>query len=232
MSCEKYQDALIDLAANGAEPAADVRVHLDGCPLCRADLEQEQFLFASIHSGLRQTTNAPLPRALLDRFEAGLLQGLPAERKASWRYAAAAALLIATLGLLRSPIGPVRTASQATPQISTAPGVLAEPGLVDRLPAIPTAISGNHMRQNSQRPVRRGQRSAGGESAEVLVPPEERVAFAKFVSDLNDLRVVAAALVNPAPEKQNQLLQVEALEIASLEIEPLKESQMRVISER
>jgi hypothetical protein len=228
MPCEKYQDALIDLAAKGAEPAADVREHLDGCPGCRADLEQEQFLFASINSSFRQTTNAPLPRALVHRFEARLLQGLPAKRKASWLYAAAAALVIATLALWRSPIGLVRTASQPTPQISTAQGALAEPGLVKRLPATPTAISGNHIGQNSQPRIRRDHRSAGNGSAEVLVPPQERVAFAKFVSDLNDHRVVAAALVNPGPEKQNERLQVEALKIAALEIEP----PIRVISER
>ncbi len=59
MPCEKYQDALIDLAAGGAEVVGVVGEHLNVCASCRSYLEQEQILFASIDSGVRQiSTNA------------------------------------------------------------------------------------------------------------------------------------------------------------------------------
>ena len=83
MSCEKYQDALIDLVASGAEPVGVVRSHLEECASCRSYLEREHVLFATIECGVRQTTNAPLPASLAltawtQIREVGLVAGLEA----------------------------------------------------------------------------------------------------------------------------------------------------------
>src|ERR1700693_5894029 len=46
MPCEKYQAALIELAASGAEPDRDLRAHLDTCVSCAELVRQERLLLA------------------------------------------------------------------------------------------------------------------------------------------------------------------------------------------
>ncbi len=82
MPCEKYQDALTDLAAKGAEPAGDVRAHLDSCVACSSYMEQEVSLITAINSGVQAAANASVPASLLQRFEARIAQ--EAEAKAHY----------------------------------------------------------------------------------------------------------------------------------------------------
>jgi hypothetical protein len=57
---------------------------------------------------------------------------------------------------------------------------------------------------------------------EVLVPPDEREAFSRFVSAVQQRRDVATALLAPSPKKQDALVTVEPLQIADLEVKPLE----------
>jgi hypothetical protein len=57
---------------------------------------------------------------------------------------------------------------------------------------------------------------------EVLVPPDERVALARFVATLNERSDVAAALLARAPEKKDALVSVDLLQIAEIEVKPLE----------
>jgi hypothetical protein len=234
MSCEKYQDALIDLVASGAEPVGVVRSHLEGCASCRSYLEREHVLFATIECGVRQTTNAPLPASLLQRFEARLAQETPAKPapRLNWIYAASAVLALIgfTLLIQRPRTAPERIVSREMPEVSVQEkGVAGERLVVPALPSLP--VSKRNDRQNPQtlQPVAQ---PALSEGPQVLVSSEERNAFARFISRVAERREVAIALVSPPPESVTNSLNVEDLQISWLEIEPLREPQMPPISER
>jgi hypothetical protein len=60
---------------------------------------------------------------------------------------------------------------------------------------------------------------------EVLVPPDEREAFARFVAVLGERREVALALATPAPQRKDEPASREPLQIKELEIKTLQERQ-------
>jgi hypothetical protein len=57
---------------------------------------------------------------------------------------------------------------------------------------------------------------------EVLVPPDEREAFARFVAVLGERREVALALVTPAAQRKEEPASLTPLQINGLEIKPLE----------
>jgi hypothetical protein len=232
MPCEKYQEALIDLAASGAEPVGAVRSHLDDCCFCRSYLEREQVLFSTIEFGLRQSTNAPLPVSLLQRFETRLAQQTPAGivPRRNWIYAACAAVAFLALALLilRPRTTLERIASTQAPEVP-----VQEKGAVGETsaPARSLPVAKGSVRRNP-RPKRLAARAAGSEDPEVLVSTEERDAFARFISRVGERKQVAIALVSPSPENVTNPLKVEDLQISWLEIKPLKEPELSPIAER
>src|SRR5216684_4414133 len=108
MPCKHYKDALIEAAASGAEPPGELRAHLAGCVDCRAALEQEQALFASIDAGLHVAANAEAPASLLPRVRARLDAEAAPQRR--WIqpliFAAASVALVLTVFLATRPHPP------------------------------------------------------------------------------------------------------------------------------
>jgi len=224
---------LIDLAASGAEPVGAVRSHLDGCCVCRSYLEREQVLLATIEFVVRQSTNAPLPVSLLQRFEARLAPQAPARivPRRNWIYAACAAVAFLALALLilRPRTTLERIASTQTPEVP-----VLEKGAVGetRAPARSSPPVAKGSVRRNPRPKRLAARAAVSEDPEVLVSTEERDAFARFISRVGERKQVAIALVSPSPENVTNPLKVEDLQISWLEIKPLKEPELSPIAER
>jgi hypothetical protein len=229
MPCEKYQDALIDLAAEGAEPAGDVRAHLNACVLCRAYVEQERSLLAAIDSGVRRSTNAPLPPAVLQRFEAHLAQQAQPNRVLNLRwlytgaaFATATVFIVFALPHLRSHV----TLEQST-DVSQAAHAAIEQAQEAR-PMAPLFPPGSPLAA-----YRLGKHSATPGTItqpELLVPPEERVAFEHFLSDLNGREDLAAAIVKPIHAQREQRvisLDTPDIEIAALTVEPIQDGSDR-----
>ena len=226
MPCENYKDALIETAASDAHPQGDLRVHLDACASCRAAFEQEQALFSSIDAGLHVTANPEAPASLLPRIRARLDETVAAQRR--WLqpviFAAASVALTFAIFLLTRPLHP-RPDSQAkqAPQIPASHTSVANAGDQNSGPStqiVSSAVNNSHTRSHSTllRPVASSQ-------PEVLVPPDEREAFARFVAVLGEHREVAVALVTPAPQTKNEPASLEPLQINGLEIKPLEERQ-------
>jgi len=192
-------------------------------------MEKEQFLFAAIDSGIRKTTNAPLPSSLLQRLEARLAHEIPSQRtSANWIYAAVAvaALLLLTLPILRWRGSAGGSLSQGKDQVSVAQTAIAEQKLAEASPRLFSAVT------RGVRGKLRATRHFANEGPQVLVPSEEREAFARFVSSMAERKEFAAALVTPAPERNSEFLRLEPLQIAWLEIEPLGDANVAVVSER
>ena len=218
MPCQHHKNALIEAAASGSHPQGELRAHLDVCLDCRAAFEREQSLFASINTGLHVTANAEVPASLLPRVRARLNEEIAPQRR--WiqpmTFAAASVALAFVIFLFAWPhdASPDRQAKQ-TPQLP----VSETPVTDDRHPNSGSGsqiVSFNRTRVHSTllRPVASSQ-------PEVLVPPDEREAFSRFVAVLDERREVALALVTPAPLTEDESPSLEPLQINGLEIKPL-----------
>jgi hypothetical protein len=226
MPCEHYKNALTEAAASGAQPQDDLRRHLDACASCRAAFEQEQSLFASIDSGLHVTANAEVPAPLLPRVRARLDEEIAPQRR--WIqpmiFAAASVALAFVIFLFVRPHdrSPDSQAKQ-TPQFPVSHSPVAD----DRHPNSGSAsqiVSFN--RNSSQTGVHSALLCPAADSQpEVLVPPDEREAFSRFVAVLDERREVARALVTPAAPTKDESPSLEPLQINGLEIKPLEERQ-------
>ena len=218
MPCQHYKNALIEAAASDSHPQGELRAHLDVCLDCRAAFEREQSLFASINTGLHVTANAEVPASLLPRVRARLDEEIAPQRR--WiqpmTFAAASVALAFVIFLFAWPhdASPDRQAKQ-TPQLP----VSETPVTDDRHPNSGSGsqiVSFNRTRVHSTllRPVASSQ-------PEVLVPPDEREAFSRFVAVLDERREVALDLVTPAPLTKDESPSLEPLQINGLEIKPL-----------
>jgi len=222
MPCQHYKNALIEAAASGAQPQGDLRAHLAGCADCRAAFAQEQSLFASIDAGLHVAANAEAPASLLPRVRARLDEAVATQRR--WLQpvilAAASVALAFAIFLFARP-HPSRPDNQAkqTPQILGSETLVKNGRPQVSGPA--TQIVSSTANKSQTRVHSTLLRPVASSQLEVLVPPDEREAFARFVAVLGERREVALALAKPAPQTKDEPAGLEPLQINGLEIKLL-----------
>ena len=222
MPCQHYKDTLIESAANGSEPQGDPSAHLAGCADCRAAFEQEQALFASIDAGLQVVANSEVPASLLPRVLARLDKAAAPQRR--WFQpvifaAASVALAFAIFLLLLPPHSKRDNQAKQTPPIPAGmtPATIAPQQNSGSAPQIVSSnVNKSQTRVGSTilHPVAASQ-------PEVLVPPDEREAFARFVAVLGERREVALALVTPAPQRKDEPAGLKPIQINGLDVKPL-----------
>jgi len=229
MPCKHYKNALIEAAASGAQPQGDLRVHLAGCDACRAVFEQEHALFSSIDAGLHVTANADVPASVLPRVRARFDEAPAPQRPwfQPWIFAAATvALTLAIFQFARPHHYGRDSQAKQTPQILASETPATNPGHQISGPAT-QIISSN---AKSQARIHSTLfHPAASSPPEVLVPPDEREAFSRFVAVLGERRAVARALVTPAPQTRDEPASLEPLQIKGLEIKTLEERQTEVL---
>jgi hypothetical protein len=224
MLCEKYKPALIETAITGAEPAPTIGAHVESCALCAAELMQQRSLIAAIDANLHRQMNAPVPASMLYRLEAHLAEQTAFEPVRSLRRRwlcigaaiAAAAVVFFALPHLRSPITNLPTG----PASRTASSMKQSPAIVTMVlkPATSEEIRRDRIRS----------RTVARPEPEVLVPPEERIAFAHFIADLHGREEKALALSERVRElREQKVVPVEApdIQISSLTVPPIEESE-------
>lgn len=224
MPCEHYKDALIEAAASGAALQGDLRAHLDVCADCLSTFEQEQALFASIDVGLRVTANAEMPASLLPRVRPRLDESAVTRHR--WLQplifaAASAALAFAIFLFARPPHSIPNDQAKQTPRVparetSETNAPHQNSGAARQMVSSNRNISQTRVHSTLFRP-------AASSRPEILVPPDEREAFARFVFALRG--EVALALVMPALPAKDEPTSLEPLKINGLEIKPLEERQ-------
>ncbi len=222
MPCQHYKDTLIEAAASGAEPQGDLSAHLAGCADCRAVFAQEQALFTSIDAGLHIAANADVPASLLPRVRTRLDEAVAVQRH--WLqpviFAAASVALALAIFLFARP-----SRSRHDNQAKQIPPIPAGVTPVTIAPeqnsgSAPQIVSSNA--NNSQTRVRSTLlRPVASSQPEVLVPPDEREAFARFVAVLGERRELALALVTSARPTNDEPTGLEPLQINGLEIKLL-----------
>jgi hypothetical protein len=216
MPCEHYKDALIEAAASAGALSAAPQSHVQSCSACRQVLMEERALFAALESGVREVANAQLPSAFFTHVRARLAEA-PAHNYGwvlAWGvgFTVAASLLMIGVGL---SLGGHKENAHVVSVDSPALSVKQEKRAI---PPVPTPVlrpppsDRKRFTKSSTGHVQRA-------DPEVLVPPDEREAFARFVADLNADRSVAVALVSPLAERPDQhdgSFEIPRLEIAEL----------------
>ena len=223
MFCKSYRKALIDAAASGEALRSELEAHVAACKACSSAFAAEQAVFASIDGSLHAAAKGEVPASLVPRVRS---LAASAELREPWHrrpvpvlvpvLALAAILSTVILHRQRIPVAEQEGISSKENSVAAVSVRPFEPGLVS--PAVSTPV------------VRRTRRAQHRESPsptqpDVLVPDEERVALAKFVADLRGRQHVAQALLSPAPEASNKLLDIKPLEVAKLEIKRLSENE-------
>jgi len=224
MFCETYIKPLTDAAASGELSAAQ-REHLASCEPCRIAFAEEQSLFGAIDSGLRTAANSEIPATLIPRIRVAFNdEPAPLRRSFSflvWGFASAAATAGVVLGLIH---------------------LSSKPALVEPSRPAPVAVAQNSPKRTPLNPARTGavsplqhkrpavlieSRDSRPESPEVLVPDEERSAFARYMAQISRSPANISVRAVLAPRGPQESVQISPIEIASLEPRPLDQKEER-----
>jgi hypothetical protein len=229
MPCESYKNALSEAAARaalGSTPGSTIssalRSHLDFCADCRAFLDQEQALYASIDEGLRIVANTEVPPSLIPSVRARLSEQ-PYRRRwilAPATVAVAASLLIA---LVLARVGN-RTPKPTTTSVQSAvnaPSHEAVTGTRDRDNATPSVAKSAATRHGLQR------RSTQPAEPVVLIPPGQEKVVALLIAGLRRGEIDGEVLMAERSVSPVDDLQIPALSVAPLELKPLNDLQGR-----
>jgi hypothetical protein len=211
MPCE--QDALIEAALSGGALPAALQSHVESCSACRQVLIEDRALSAAIESGVREVINAQLPSAFLTHVRARLPEA-PVQQCGwvlAWGvgFTVAASLLVIGVGL---SLGGHKENAHV---VSVDPPALSAKQEKHAILPVP-APALRHPRSDRKRLTKSSTQRG---DPEVLVPPDEREAFERFVADLNADRSVALALVSPLaerPDQHDRSFGIPRLEIAEL----------------
>ena len=224
MNCQQYQERILDAFAAGEATFPDALVeHKRNCGACRAYYESQASLFCSIDEGVKAIANEEVPRSLVPGVRALVQDELPSPSSwmSVWEVAAvAAAILAVSFGwVLYRPVRHTVSPNDRVPAHSA-----ESPVAVMRRPA-------EGARPSPSRELKRTSAGAVGHSAEssaaampqVIVLPEERAAFARFVADAPEQGVVLA-VTRAAPSNEDVPFQIAVLEIHELEVQSLDPS--------
>jgi hypothetical protein len=223
MPCENYREALTEAAATDSAPSHELRLHLDACASCRAAFAEEQQLFAAIDTGLRGSANADVPGTFLPRVRASL-ENAPASqsRLAPFLiFAAASAAIVFTVFVATRPRHLIE-GTQAMQNFSAPPREKPVTNVGRETSGTPAIAATSHSYRAAPRRNSTPANSESSTQLEVLVPPEEREAFAQFIGSQQQGSEVVVAVVAPARDDKDSLLSVKPLQIAELEVAPLE----------
>ena len=223
MNCRQCQKRILDaFAAAEAVPPDVVVEHKQNCGACQAYYELQAGFFRRLEEGIKVMANEEVPPSLVPRVKARLTQELPSASAwaPAWGMAAVgAAVLAASLGsaFLHRP----KHHSVLSERAKVATHSIESPVVATREP--PGAAKPSLGRQ-----PKRASAHASGQGAEVsevmpevIVLPEERAAFARFVAESPRNQEVALASTRAAPPNDEVAAEIVALKIEGLELESL-----------
>jgi hypothetical protein len=247
MSCEAYRPKLIEAAAMPAELNAVLQEHLDGCASCRELHAKERSLFVAIDAALSSVANGESTPSFLPRVRAAIEQ----ERAASvashsrfvlWPVAAAAIAAVAVLFVVFQRIPPQQQTASQLAASSSAPTPATGSATSSSTNSAADSETGEIASESkvAQREIasygvgkprsfstlaKSEGRIESSQMPDVLVPPDERIALAKFVAALPRRHEIAVALTKPALAAPSADVLSTPLEIAELKLEPLSPEQ-------
>jgi anti-sigma factor RsiW len=229
MLCEKYKPALIEAAVTGEELTPVIRAHVAACPSCAAELAQQRSLIAAIDTNLHRQMNAPVPAAMLQRFEARLAQQPQPKRTPRLSQILAgtfATLITAALILMFLPHWKTAAPPNAKVNVASAP----KPSQIQPIGLLPQAVvaealppqTSKHVKTRPARIIETNTSILTRPEPEVLVPADDRIAFDHFIADF-DGRQALVALTKRVPIQELRVapLDVPDIKTASLTVSPV-----------
>ncbi len=222
MNCKQCQEKIVEsLAAGAAQLSREAFDHQQTCPVCREFHDAQASLFRSMDACLHAMVNQAIPPSLLPGVRARLSQEQVAGRGliSHWSFA-----VVAATALLAAGVGFVRHRSESLPNFVES-GKAASGSVSNSVPAaqtlqkpVITLPSRAHRLAISAAPPP----TASEATPEVIVFPEERQAFVRFVAELPTEQQVALALTQPAPAPEDVPVEIALLQIEGLELRPLE----------
>jgi hypothetical protein len=214
MSCERYRDALGDVAAGGPA-AAGVEAHLGACEACRAELGTLRQALAMADAEMTGLlADRPSPEMVVRIRRAVADSGAAPAWRFGWLWpavAVAATLAVALAvrpGRGSHPAPPVASSSRPETPAPAVPQAVAEP-----TPAAPAAPAVAAL------PAAAPRRGPVDTTPEVLVPPGEAEALLRFAAHVQTRVVSPDSLL--VADLSAPLAEPEGVEIQPLEIVPL-----------
>jgi hypothetical protein len=222
MACERFRDALTDVAA-GVPAPAPLEAHLASCEGCQAELHRLRQALAVADAQMAGLVAAEPSPELLARIRQAVAEASPSPAwHLGWMWpatAAAATLLVALavwVGRGPSPSPEARVAvdgkGSAIPADPSSPGSNGAPR-DDRAPAVGDRRSPPRARAATVGVPR-------DDAPEVLVPPGEGEALLRLVALVHRERLSPAGL-GAAGQPSPDLAEPVPLEITPIEIVPL-----------
>jgi hypothetical protein len=223
MSCERYQQRLVDALAGGEGAlGGELAAHLLECAECRKFHETQVHLFGAIDFGVRAMVNETVPASLLPGLRARVAEdGIPRQPWGfTWGFASLAvvAVLAVSVGLLMRGPGNSRRVGDRSPVVARDVG-----GAQGVTPRQPREAAAAPIHARAQHEVAKAPQ-VGAAAPEVLILPEEQAAFIRFVTDLPEERDVAVAFTRPATDGNGEAVEIALLQINELEVKPLESS--------
>jgi hypothetical protein len=202
----------MDAAASGQSLAGTLVTHLEGCNACSSAFTEEQLLFAAIDRSVGMSSNAPVPPSLVPRVQAQIIAG---PDKTTWR---SPVLAFATLSLVAG----VAALSPMFHWRSTR--VLSIRENPAAAPKVQFADSNKSIRSPVQTAPPALRRARVRSSMEVLVSREEQDGLERYAAGLRGraLENSARAAIASDPAFEIQPLEIAAMDLGQLTIEPLE----------
>lgn len=225
MDCRAYQNDLKELAAEAVSPRreAALRTHLELCAACRAVLAVELELFRGLDAALRKELNPVLPPGLAARIRASVQsEPVPLPRSIpAWAIAAAFAVLAAGFVWVqvnwRGPETLNPKPVNIAREVASAKGAAAaEPESFARAARRPAA-------REAYKP--RKKMAVRAREPQVLVPPGQQEAVARFLSGLQRGDVKGEMLLADRRNFELPLPAIAPLEFEPVDVKPLETAQ-------
>ena len=222
MNCRQCQKRILDaFAAAEAAPPDVVVEHKQNCGACQAYYELQAGFFRRLEEDIKVMANEEVPPSFAPRVKARLTRELPsASAWAPWGMAAvAAAVLAAALGspLLNRP----KYHSVLSERAKVAAHSIESPVVATREPPGAEKPSLGRQPKRASAPTSRQGAEVSEVMPEVIVLPEERAAFARFVAEPPRNQELALSWTRAAPLNDEVTAEIVALKIEGLELESL-----------
>jgi hypothetical protein len=217
MACERYRDALSDVAAGAAAPAG-VEAHLASCAACRAELAALRRALAVADAELGRLSLAEPSPELGARIRATVAESAQTERgwRLGWGVPLTAAAAVFMAGVFVAQRGPrpepAPTAAEHQPARETSRATPVPDSVV------PTIVQHSRL-DASERRAASPPRQERAREPEVLVPSGEAEALVSLAASLRRRSVTPDSLLVAdlsAPLAEPQVGEIHPLEIVPL----------------
>jgi hypothetical protein len=225
MLCDKYKDALIEVAGGAAVPDS-LYEHVGACARCRAMLDAQQRVFAMVDDGLRSRANVGVPANFEHRVRAALEieASAPGTRFPSvlgFASMAAAAALVLAIFLTHNVGQPGKETPGGRDEAAelSASHSTTVHGSGEELQPSRRGSLHSHGSLNGGRRLNRV--AVEGRTVEVLVPSGQEELLVKYMEGLAARKPRVTITAGLQPETDQKPIEVSPVEISALVVRPL-----------